>query len=229
MPIEQNILDRLAKNDSTLSALDLSNHQINSKDLILLIKALQTNNQLKQLNLASNLIDDEGACLLAQYLRVNHLNLRKNNITDKGIQAFLQNSYLDEISIEGNKYSYLTIKKLDEKVKTNFKNKVNQLVLTICVIAQGRGQSGSPFFNLPPEILFYIINKLDVDLSRASLRKLAKAIFGNNYYDSSGHKVFKWENPKEKVSNYPRFYLPHSAVYQREKREEKIQKMDRIV
>jgi hypothetical protein len=207
MAIKQEILQNLTSNVSTLSTLDLSNQQLTVADIKLLLTALSSNTNLVRLNLANNLFGDEGAFLLARDLRVSELDVSHNHISDKGIRAFIENSDLDAVNVQGNTYTFITRSQLDKKTAANFKAKISKLALTLSVLAQGRGQLASPWALLPSEIIFTIISYLGTSwCSGKTLDKMAKIIFDNISYDDMQQKIFRWQHPAEKLFKAPSFF-----------------------
>ncbi|KTD82951.1 hypothetical protein [Legionella waltersii] len=226
MPIKQDILQNLTCNVSTLSTLDLSNQQLTVADIKLLVTALVSNTHLVRLNLANNLVADEGAFLLARHLRVSELDVSHNHISDKGIKAFIENNDLDAINVHGNAYTFSTRRQLDKKTASNFKGKISKLALTLSALAQGRGQLESPWAMLPTELIFNIISYLETSYSSGRpLDKMARVIFNNISYDINQQKIFRWQSPKEKLFkapsffSIPRLYIPITNEQTEPKRE----------
>ncbi|MCE0723630.1 MULTISPECIES: hypothetical protein [Legionella] len=216
MPIKQEILHSLTRNARNLSTLDLSNQQLTVADIKTLLTALVFNTHLVRLNLANNLFGDEGASLLASQLRVSELNVSYNHISDEGIKAFVKNNDLDAINIQGNTFTFITRKRLDQKIAANFQAKISKLAIILSVIAQGRGQIASPLTLLPTELIFSIISYLGTSwCSDSTLNKMATIIFNNINYDSNYQKIFLWNRPTEKPFKVPSFfsiaktYTPH--------------------
>jgi len=92
MPISnqefENIIQRLEKNDPTLTSLNLGYKQIGKERAIRLAKALEHNTALTQLDLIYNGIGNEGANALAKVLQHNNtltwLDLGGNDIDNEG-------------------------------------------------------------------------------------------------------------------------------------------------
>jgi len=102
MPLEKVILDRLKTNDPTLQQLELHRKHLTFEDLKALVAALEHNTCLTALDLSDNLINDEGAQLLAQSLRVLSLNVSANKISDTGAAALAQNTVLNALDLSYN-------------------------------------------------------------------------------------------------------------------------------
>ncbi len=101
-------------NDRTVTSVCLQGSLGSYSNLTTLAAALTKNNTLLSINLSGNQIDDAGAALLADVLRLNRSSLKriylqKNRITLKGIKlitdALAENSELTSIFIEGNALS----------------------------------------------------------------------------------------------------------------------------
>ncbi|HHU0114210.1 TPA: hypothetical protein ACT9LX_002924, partial [Legionella pneumophila] len=75
--------------------LNLSNQKLNAQDIKeLIVPFLNTNPEIKSLNLRNNNIGDEGAKALAANQSLSTLNLRANNIGDEGAKALAANQSL---------------------------------------------------------------------------------------------------------------------------------------
>ncbi|WP_454781736.1 hypothetical protein [Legionella sp. WA2022007384] len=229
MPINHEILQNLTRNASNLSTLDLSNQQLTGADIKMLLEALVSNTHLVRLNLANNLFGDEGAYLLAKALRVSELNVSHNHISDNGIKAFIENNDLDAINVQGNAFTFITRKRLDQKTAANYKAKISKLALTLSVLAQGRGQEAS-LLALPPELMFTIIGYMTPSwCARSALNKMATIIFNNINYDSDQQKIFNWNRPTEKPFKLPSFFsIPKTYIPATIKRTELEAQEERI-
>ena len=107
-------LDRLEKNDPTLTELDftvfLFRHAIGVEGAKALAHALESNTTLLGLDLSNNKIGDEGAKALALALKSNttlsELDLKDNEIGDEGAQALAHalesNTTLSKLSLWSN-------------------------------------------------------------------------------------------------------------------------------
>ncbi len=102
MPIHENILERLRKNDPSLTELDLSNSGLTDADIIALCIALKNNTNLTSLVLLNNKISDTGAQALAESKILSMLNLQHNKIGVVGVQALAKSTTLTTLAISGN-------------------------------------------------------------------------------------------------------------------------------
>lgn len=214
MPIKQKILQNLTRNAKKLSTLDLSNQQLTVADITTLLNALVYNTHLVRLNLTNNLFGDKGAYLLASQLRISELNISYNHISDKGIKAFIENNDLDAINVQGNTFTFITRKRLDQQTAANYQAKISRLVLTLSVLALGKGQRTSSLAVLPTELIFTIISYWSPSwCPDKTLNKMATIIFNNINYDNNQHKIFRWNQPTEKLFKVPSFFsTPKSYI-----------------
>jgi Ran GTPase-activating protein (RanGAP) involved in mRNA processing and transport len=94
MPIDDDILQRLCDNDTTLTELDLAGYKIEDEGTKALAAGLEKNTTLTSLSLGWNEISNEGAKALAAGLEKNatltSLDLGSNQIGDEGTQAFAE-------------------------------------------------------------------------------------------------------------------------------------------
>jgi hypothetical protein len=110
MPIDEEILQRLRENDSTLIELNLSEQGIIDQDVAELCQALITNKTLRVLNLAKNKISNRGAGVIATMLEKNwflqELDLSQNSIKNLGAykfrEVFVFNITLQSLKLEQN-------------------------------------------------------------------------------------------------------------------------------
>jgi Ran GTPase-activating protein (RanGAP) involved in mRNA processing and transport len=110
MPLDEDILQRLCDNDTTLTQLDLGHNQISVEGAKALAGALEQNTTLIQLDLWDNQIGDEGAKALAAALEQNttliQLDLWDNQIGDEGAKALAaaleQNTALIQLDLWDN-------------------------------------------------------------------------------------------------------------------------------
>ena len=78
-----------AKENSSVKALDISNHDITGKEAKVIAKAIQGNIILKKLDISHNSISDDGVVAISEYLKSNNtlqeLNVSYNEISNNGI------------------------------------------------------------------------------------------------------------------------------------------------
>lgn len=109
-PTFERIHQRLLNHDMTLTLIDLTCNDIEDEELKLLATSLETNQHVKKLVVAYNLISDDGATSLAECLTVNttllELHLNGNQIGNVGAMAlasaFHTNETLTYITMEQN-------------------------------------------------------------------------------------------------------------------------------
>lgn len=105
--IDQELLDRIARNDPALTSIKENGFIINDEDAQNLAQALHTNTSLTDMDLALNNIGAEGARSLARELETNtsltSINLGGNQLCDQGAQSFAEmleiNQSLTDISL----------------------------------------------------------------------------------------------------------------------------------
>ena len=105
------IIERLQKNDSTLTEVDLLGKKPRKDQLLELFEALKTNTTLKHLNIGYCEIDDKLVEALCPALRENNtltsLDLDGNKITDKGVEALCEalrkNKAITSLDLNENK------------------------------------------------------------------------------------------------------------------------------
>jgi Ran GTPase-activating protein (RanGAP) involved in mRNA processing and transport len=90
MAINSDTLSRLERNDSTLTSLNLSNQALKATDIKTLVKALERNTFLYELDLSGNSIGDKGAKLLLACKGLRTLKLDATQISEKGAMALAQ-------------------------------------------------------------------------------------------------------------------------------------------
>ena len=99
-----------AKDDDSVKALDISNHDITSKGVKMIAKALQGNTSLRKLDISHNCISDDGAVVISKFLKNNNtlqeLNLSYNEVSNLGIISISKclqiNSTLQTLDISHN-------------------------------------------------------------------------------------------------------------------------------
>jgi Leucine-rich repeat (LRR) protein len=113
MPLDNEILQRLRNNDSTLTSLSLISDQISDEGAKALAEVIEKNTTLTSLNLGWNEINAEGAKALVEVIVKNTslraLYLGHNQISDEGAKTITEvlakNRTLTELCLYGNPIS----------------------------------------------------------------------------------------------------------------------------
>ena len=113
MTYKAKVLCFCAKENASVRALDISNHDIASREAKIIAKAIQGNTTLKKLDISHNGISDDGITTISDCLKDNdtlqELNISYNKISNNGIinigKALQSNITLKILDISNNKIS----------------------------------------------------------------------------------------------------------------------------
>lgn len=135
--LNNNLIDRLGKNDFSLVRIIFSSRNLGSQGIHILCEALRTNTNLMALDLSSNSIGPEGAKSIARLLQhqtmiassndakeggIKTLILGDNNLRDEGIKAMadaLENSMIENLWIDDNCIGASGLAVLADAIKRN--------------------------------------------------------------------------------------------------------------
>lgn len=111
MPIHYSTLNRIRRNDTTLTTLVLSNQYpaLTDNDIKQLVQCINKSNNTNLINLclADNVINDEGAKYLGNLRHVKSIELGGNQLTDNCIQYLIKIPGLKSLGLAGNDISDL--------------------------------------------------------------------------------------------------------------------------
>lgn len=96
----------LRNNEPGLVALDLSDQELSEENLFELVKAMETNTHLKKIRMNSCQINDEKVEILSKLFSIEVLSLRANKISDKGLSSLAQMTSLKELDLSSNNDNY---------------------------------------------------------------------------------------------------------------------------
>jgi Ran GTPase-activating protein (RanGAP) involved in mRNA processing and transport len=177
MPIDEEILQRLFDNDTTLTALTLEYNEIGDEGAKALAAALEQNTTIIQLDLGVNQIGDEGAKVLAVALEHNttltQLSLWDNQIGDEGAKALAaaleQNTTLTQLNLRNNPIS-ANLKKQIERLNERNQRLLKELqAIALKQLKAGRvllrnasaADNNTSLATLPTEVRERIVKMLD--------------------------------------------------------------------
>lgn len=129
-------INHILFHNKSLTHINLSNNLISNEGLKYLEYGLSNNNHLTHLNLFGNNINDDGAFTLARILgnnksKITSIDIRCNNITEKGFQSLLHVLYANTELCYLYYDSYLIRKILNdvinERLKFNTSNKETKI------------------------------------------------------------------------------------------------------
>jgi hypothetical protein len=130
---------------ATINSLDFSNQNLRPSAIRPILKALQHQNSLLQLDLSSNFIQDEGSKYLSQTLitlrQLTFLDLSGNGITESGIEMFcsvLVKSNLPT-EIKSLKLNFNPIKSLNCVSELCSNKSISSLSLAACELSEVEG------------------------------------------------------------------------------------------
>jgi Leucine-rich repeat (LRR) protein len=133
MPIPAETLERIKKNDPTLTTLDLSFQEIDDDDIELLCDAMANNTKLTTLDLLYNSIGPDGAKALARNTTLTSLDVSGNGIGPDGAEALANNTTLTTLNLTDN-----AIRLIGAKALAN-----NTSLTTLKVAFNGIGDVGA--------------------------------------------------------------------------------------
>ena len=125
-----------AKENSSVKALDISNHDITGKEAKVIAKAIQGNIILKKLDISHNSISDDGVVAISEYLKSNNtlqeLNVSYNRISNNGIinigKALQVNIMLQILDISHNNILDDGVVAIGKVLQSNYMITTNETV-----------------------------------------------------------------------------------------------------
>lgn len=108
--------------------LNLNACNLQSGDIPTVISYLNTHQAITSLNLRDNQIDDKGAMTLATGLAVAKLDMGKNNLTDVGASALAQNTKINSLAVD---LQHNVDGKIGDRTATAFAENANLTELAI--------------------------------------------------------------------------------------------------
>jgi hypothetical protein len=120
MPISDNVINAILKNDPKLTHLDLCESGLSGEDITALVNALQKNTAITSLDLSRNNLDSDDITDLGLLTRIKKINLAQNDVNEAGVNFLLKIPSLNWLNIDDNRLTDEGGKKLVEKSSPSF-------------------------------------------------------------------------------------------------------------